>query len=176
MQRWVWLDATTRRPVSTQKGGFRNWPEPVRQLQDDEAWAVVPGSMKYVVYDVDRDHELADRLLVDEFGKPAAKVKSRSKGFHYWYPATGEIDSRNWLCGEIRGTNGYIILWHSDELLDQLEGHSCIRSLNQADIREAKSLQPRPLTKVETMLGYVSSDEYGTWIFCRHGPEIRFGR
>ena len=125
---------------------------------------MVPGSMGFVVYDIDRDHAIADQLLVGEFGEPAAKVRSHHKGYHDWYPATGEIANSNWLCGEIRGTSGYIILWHLDDLLDQLEGHNCLRRLNQADIREATSLKPRPKTKIETMLGHVSSDDYGTWI------------
>ena len=159
------VDVFTRKPVSTKEGGFHNWPEPVRQINEGEVWAVVPGSMGYVVLDVDRDHEIADQLLVAEFrSKPAAKVRSHHKGYHYWYPATGEIANSNWLCGEVRGTGGYIILWHLDDLLKQLEGHNCIGSLNQADIREATSLKPRPKTKIETMLGHVSADDYDTWI------------
>ena len=155
--------ASTRDPVSTEKGGFKNWPEPVRQLKDDQVWAVVPGSMGFVVMDVDRDHDTASRLLVGEFGEPAAKVKSHHKGFHYWYPATGEIANSYWLCGDVRGTSGYIIPWHLEDLLDQLEGHSCLRSLNTADIHTA-SLKPKPKTKIETMLGHVSSDDYAIWI------------
>ena len=121
--------------------------------------------MGFVVYDVDRDHDAADRLLVGEFGEPAAKVKSNAKGFHYWYPATGELGCPDWLCGEIRGSSGYIIPWHLEDLLDQLESHSCLRSLNQADISETASLKPRPeKTKIETMLSHVESDDYGVWI------------
>ncbi len=143
-----------RNPVSDKEGGYKNFPEPVRPLQDGEVWAVVPGSMGFVVMDVDRDHDLASRLLIAEFGEPAAKVKSHHKGYHYWYPATGEIGSPYWLCGDVRGTKGYIIPWHLEELLDQLEDHSCLRRLNQADIREAASLKPKPeTTKIETMLG-----------------------
>ena len=157
------VDTEKRDPVSPEKGGWKNWPEPVRQLQDDEVWAVVPGSMGFVVFDVDRDHDIASQLLVGLFGEPAAKVKSHHKGYHFWYPAAGEIGCPNWLCGEVRGTNGYIVLWRSEDLLDQLEGHSCLRSLNQADIRTA-TLKPKPKTKIETMLSHVSSDDYGTWI------------
>ena len=156
-------NAETRAPVSDKDGGYKNFPEPVRQLKAGEIWAVVPGSMGFVVMDVDRDHDIANRLLVGQFGEPAAKVKSHHKGFHYWYPATGDIANSNWLCGEVRGTKGYIIPWHLEDLLDQLEGHSCIRSLNQADIQTA-TLKPKPKTKIETMLGHVSSDDYGTWI------------
>ena len=141
-----------RSPISNLKGGYKNFPEPVRELQEDEIWAVVPGTMGFVVFDVDCDHDLADKLLVAEFGKPAAKVKSHSKGYHYWYPASGEIGNSEWLCGDVRGTSGYIILWHSDKLLDQLEDHNCLRRLNLADIRGAKSLKSQPKTKTDTML------------------------
>ena len=154
----------TREPVSDKEGGYKNWPEPVRPLKTSEIWAVVPGSMGFVVLDVDRDHDLASRLLIGLFGEPAAKVKSHHKGYHYWYPSTGEIGSPYWLCGDVRGTKGYIIPWHLEELLDQLEDHKCLRRLNQADIR-ADALKQKPkTTKIETMLEYVSSEEYGMWI------------
>ena len=158
------VDEIKRAPISGEKGGFHNWPEAIRELRDGEVWAVLPGSMEYVVYDVDRDHELADQLLVAEFGPPAAKVRSHHKGFHYWYPATGEIGNSNWLCGEVHGTKGYIVLWRLKELLDQLESHSCLRNLNQADINGAKDLKTQPKTKIDTMLSCVSSDDYTDWI------------
>ena len=157
-------DIETRDPVSNKKGGFHNWPEPVRPLKANEIWAVVPGTMGFVVEDIDRDHALASRLLVAEFDEPAAKVKSHHKGFHWWYPATGEIANSEWLCGDVRGTNGYIILWHLEDLLDQLEDHKCLRRLNQADIRGAASLKTKPKTKIESMLSHVDADDYGVWI------------
>ena len=151
-----------RKPVSGK--GYESFPEPVRPLKDNEVWAVVPGTMGFVVFDVDRDHDLADKLLVAQFGEPAAKVKSHSKGFHYWYPSTGDIGSPEWLCGDTRGTSGYIILWNSDKLLDQLENHNCLRRLNLADIHGAASLKSQPKTKIDTMLNHVDADEYGVWI------------
>ena len=140
-----------RRPVSKKIGGFKNWPEPVRPLKANEIWAVVPGTMVpdnmgFVVMDVDRDHDLASRLLIAKFGEPAAKVESHSKGSHWWYPSTGEIGDLFWLCGDVRGTEGYIIPWHLDKLLDQLGNHNCLRRLNLADIRDAASLSVRPGT------------------------------
>ena len=65
----------------------------------------------------------------------------------------------------MRGTNGYIVLWHLEEdLLDQLEDHKCLRRLNQADIRGAASLKTKPKTKIESMLGHVDADDYDDWI------------
>ena len=159
------VDIETRDPISTKLGGYKNWPEPVRPLEAGEIWAVVPGSMDFVVFDVDNDHDAASQLLIGKYQEPAAKTKSHHKGFHYWYPSSGEIGNLKWLFGDVRGTNGYIIPWHLEELLDQLENHKCIRRLNLADIRDAASLKTKPkTTKVETMLDYVSPEEYGMWI------------
>ena len=69
-----------------------------------------------------------------------------------------------WLCGDVRGTNGYIVLWHLEELLDQLEDHKCLRRLNQADISGAASLKSQPKTKTDTMLNHVAADDYDDWI------------
>ena len=153
-----------RRPISKKLGGFKNWPEPIRPLKANEIWAVVPSTMDFFVYDVDNDHDAADGLLVGKFGEPAAKVKSHHKGFHYWYPSTGDLGGPDWLFGETRGSNGYIIPWHLEELLDQLKDHKCIRSLNHADISDA-SLMPQPAkTKTETMLSHVDADDYNVWL------------
>ena len=169
------VDIETREPVPARKGGFHNWPDPVRPLKANEIWAVVPGSMGFVVEDIDRDHALASRLLIAEFGEPAAKVKSHHKGFHWWYPSQGEIGDLKWLCGDVRGTNGYIVLWHLEELLDQLEDHKCLRRMNQADIRGAASLKSQPKTKTDTMLNHVAADDYDDWIKVGMALQFKLG-
>ena len=157
------VNIETRAPEPLRTGGFKNWPEPIRPLKANEIWAVVPGSMGFVVEDIDYDHALAFRLLVAEFGEPAAKVKSHHKGFHWWYPSQGEIGDLKWLCGDVRGTNGYIVLWHLEELLEQLEDHKCLRRLNLADLLGAASLKTKPKTKIDTMLSHVEPDDYKVW-------------
>ena len=114
-------------------------------------WSLAPWAL--LSMDVDRDHDLASRLLVDEFGEPAAKVKSPSaRDIITGIPShRGYWLILKWLCGDVRGTEGYIIPWHLEELLDQLENHNCLRRLNLADIRAARiskvRSQRRPRSK-----------------------------
>ena len=156
------VNAITKKPRT--ENGYHDWPDEKGKLTADKRWGVIPGSMSYVVFDVDHDHDIADKLLRKEFGPPSAKVQSRVTGSHYWYPSSGDIPNAPWLCGDIRGTNGYIILWDIADLLEQLAGNGTLRRLSLADIQGAKSLRPRPKTKIETMLSHVEPDEYETWL------------
>ena len=150
-------------------GGKDSWPYiGTGKLPRNMRWGVVPGSLHpFIAFDVDNDHEAAERALVAAFGPPVAKVKSHHKGWHYWYMSDGnEIPSEQWLFGELRGSTGYIVLWRFAETLKQLlEGKGSLRAVSYADIKDA-GLLGRPATKsrVDTMLGYVEPDDYGTWI------------
>ncbi len=76
----------------------------------------------FIVFDADRDIEQAESLLKSNLGSPAAIVESRREGgLHFWYRFKGqEFQNGKWACGDIRCSNGYIIAWHPQELINQL--------------------------------------------------------
>ena len=136
------------------------------KLKAHQRWGVIPITMGFVVFDVDRDHELAHQELLAAFGEPSAKVKSRQQGFHYWYPAEGTIPNGAWLFGDIRGSNGYIILWDLPSLIEQLDGNGSLNVLTRDSIMDPLSgrLATRPQTKIDTMLEHVDPDNYDIWL------------
>ena len=86
---------------------------------------VIPGSVGCVVVDVDEGGAAGVEALRGVLGEPIVAIRTRSGGFHLWYPApAGEIGNRKWALdappcdGDIRGSNGFVVLWDPAAVVD----------------------------------------------------------
>ena len=85
---------------------------------------VIPASLGCVVIDVDDGGADGVERVISVLGKPIAVLPTRrADGFHVWYRAPcGTVRNRKWglkgAVGDVRGSNGYAILWDSDGLAD----------------------------------------------------------
>ena len=113
---------------------------------------IVPSSLKAVIVDVDKgvDNDL-DRVkaVAGRLGMPHIIHKSSRPGrFHLWYRTDEEvIRNKKWAVyngetlmagGELRGTNGYAVMWRPDKVLSGL--------------KHLLSSDPVDLTKLDTNL------------------------
>ena len=94
---------------------------------------VIPTSLDCVVVDVDEGGTAGVEALRSVLGEPIATVGTRSGGFHLWYPApAGEIANRKWglpnAAGDIRGSNGFVVLWDPPALVDGLAANCAAAS------------------------------------------------
>ena len=80
------VDVPERSPRQTNgnklPGGKDSWPYiGAGKLPRNMRWGVIPGSLHpFVVFDVDNDHEAAERALVAAWGPPVCKVRSFREG------------------------------------------------------------------------------------------------
>ena len=88
---------------------------------------LVPASLGCVVVDVDEGGAAGVEALRGVLGEPIATAGTRGGGFHLWYPApAGKIGNRKWgldappCGGDIRGSNGFVVLWDPSALVDGL--------------------------------------------------------
>ena len=91
-------------------------------LQHDGYIGFWPVSLGLLVVDVDEGGERAVKAVSERLGAPLAIAKTR-KGYHLFYTAPeGEIRNKKWELdcgsGDIRGSNGYVILWDATATLD----------------------------------------------------------
>lgn len=83
---------------------------------------IVPGSLGLMVFDLDRG-DLKEALIAF-VGFPKTYVRSSQEGrYHLWaYKPDGEVGNANWhygdCGGEVRGDNGYVILWHEQSFVE----------------------------------------------------------
>ena len=95
---------------------FEKWEQPPRPslaavLSHKGRLGLIPASIGAVVVDVDLPG--AEAVAVEALGEPPLRHPSGKPGrSHLWYRApAGEVRNRDWRFGQIRGTNGYVILW-----------------------------------------------------------------
>ena len=85
---------------------------------------VIPASLGCVVVDVDRGGEQSADAVIAQLGLPLAKVPTlRDDGFHLWYLSRDAAKIANgdgWRDGDIRGCNGYAVLWHPELVAEGL--------------------------------------------------------
>ena len=90
---------------------------------------IVPASIGAIVFDADMDLDEDARRLADLFGQEPLAVVASSKPTrgHIWYglPTGHQEHNREYFLegvrrGEIRASNGYILLWRPAELVAQL--------------------------------------------------------
>ena len=90
---------------------------------------VIPISLGCVVVDIDEGGVNGVETVKVVLGKPLTVVKSRrSDGYHLWYRTSEEkVSNKEWehngAKGDIRGSNGYAILWNYEQLADALLLH-----------------------------------------------------
>ena len=86
-----------------------------------ELVGAVPASLGCVVVDVDHGGEQAADEVVKLLGTPLAKVPT-PRGFHVWYRCRDaeSIGNSTWRNGDIRGANGYAILWDAESVAEGL--------------------------------------------------------
>ena len=88
---------------------------------------LIPASLGCFVVDVDEDGVSGVEAVKTILGEPLSVIETRrSGGFHLWYRTSTEtISNRKWeldgSSGDIRGSNGYVILWNCKQLVDALE-------------------------------------------------------
>ena len=103
------LCTANKRPVSKQ------WEQSPPNLDEVIAWAgrgglvgMIPGSIGAVVVDVDNAEAPAPPLGVAVL----QNATRRAGGRHFWYRAAeGEVRNKEWLHGDVRGSNGFVVLW-----------------------------------------------------------------
>ena len=137
---------------------------------------MVPGSIGAVVIDLDPNPE-GDGDTTPPLGQPVLQhVTRRAGGVHYWYKApAGEVGNRQWartvdgkLAGEIRGSNGFVVLWDCGAVAAAVVGDD-FSMANEVDV----DILPRPakpkdaktgrlLTGVEAVAAAVEGARNGT--------------
>ena len=120
------------RALPSKRAVDKGWQDTKPSLDDVKKWlntkgnllGAIPGSVGLVVVDVDRgDREEVVAVL----GKPITAYKSAREGrFHLLYAHPGgTIKNSNWQVGsaggEIRGDNGYAIIWNQSKFLHAIE-------------------------------------------------------
>ena len=103
---------------------------------------LVPASLGCVVVDVDEGGAAGVEALRGVLGEPIVAIRTRSGGFHLWYPApAGEIGNRKWglpnAAGDIRGSRGFVVCWDPAEIVAGL-------SLNREVDPPNLALLPKP--------------------------------
>ena len=87
---------------------------------------LIPASLGCFVVDVDEGGVSGVEVAKTILGEPLSVIETRRPGgFHLWYrTSTESINNRKWGLnghgGDIRGSNGYVILWNSEQLADAL--------------------------------------------------------
>ena len=73
--------------------------------------AVVPGSLRLIVVDIDKHIEEARKVVIESAGSPLAEAKTR-KGKHLFYPkVAARTRNGQWEYGDTRQDDGYAIMW-----------------------------------------------------------------
>ena len=86
----------------------------------------IPGSLGCFVVDVDNGGSMGLAALREVLGAPITVTNTRRAGGHHaWYRAPADtVGNRLWqlsgAAGDIRGTNGYVVLWDAPQLADGL--------------------------------------------------------
>ena len=107
---------------------------------------VIPASLNCFVVDIDEGGDAGVEALRGVLGEPITVTETRRNGgFHAWYRApVGEVRNRRWQlgagAGEIRGSNGFVVLWDPAEVAEGLEHY-----FDGAQPADAGRL-PRPAT------------------------------
>ena len=114
-----------------QRKGWKTTVHPTEMLL---AWVerggwlgVLPASLGLWCADVDEGGMEAVHALQQELG-PALAISPTRQGYHVWFSlADGEVVTNgDWQCGpgrgQLRGSNGYAVVWHSRTLLNALKG------------------------------------------------------
>ena len=101
---------------SDKRALFEKWEQPPRPtlaavLAHKGRLGLIPASIGAVVVDVDLPG--AEAVAVEALGEPPLRHPSgKPERSHLWYRApAGEVRNRDWRFGQIRGSNGYVILW-----------------------------------------------------------------
>ena len=123
-----------------QKGQRPTFEEVEKWLDadDENNVGLVPGSVDCIVLDVDMDVSEALREVEEQFGPPLAEVITQSGGRHLFYPTENPVQgqgNRAWKYGDIRGTNGYVVLWDASVVADGLRDGNA-SNVQGAQIRE----------------------------------------
>ena len=106
----------------------------VLHTQNGNRVGIIPASLGAVVVDVDKgldDSKARLQAVVDRIGIPAFLHQSSKTGnYHLWYRWEGvECRNHSWkimdgdtvqASGELRGTNGYVVMWNPVKVLDKL--------------------------------------------------------
>ena len=123
------LCGTKGGPKAARVKGWPNKPASLQEvLQHRGLVGVVPASLGCVVVDVDqREGGRVDDMaaeVIERLGTPLAEVATKGKGgWHIWYKSRDAAKIANgpgWRNGDIRGCNGYAILWHPELVAEGL--------------------------------------------------------
>ena len=123
----VWPD---KRPITEgwQKTGL-DFSNVKRHAEGGGLVGVIPASLKCFVVDIDEGGENGVEVVRDVLGEPVGVIATqRPGGFHAWYRAPADkIGNRKWkldgAAGDIRGSNGFVVLWDAAKLTDGLAEH-----------------------------------------------------
>ena len=165
--------------------------------QANIVFGIVPASIGFVVVDVDTDHRIDAGVLRNEvaesIGEPIFETKTRSGGYHMFYRSPfhkrkkDTIRNSEWYYppenkedkgGEIRGSNGFVVMWSVDAILAGLEG---INDHDPVDLTKwpfkqhqatpeqpAKQIKhtPMPPDELKEMLSHIDANAvpYEKWV------------
>ena len=121
------LAAADKRPIAREWQKMR--PELAAVTAHAEAGelvGVIPASLGCFVVDVDEGGASGVEALQEALGVPITVIATRREGgYHVWYRAPdstvgNKLWTLNGASGDIRGSNGFVILWDPDKLVDGL--------------------------------------------------------
>ena len=166
--------------------GWQTRSEPTVELVDwteRRGWlGLVPASLGLWCVDVDEGGMAAVEAVTEKLGPPLAESTTR-RGYHLWYPLADSkiVDNSVWRCGpgkgELRGSNGYVVLWDAPTLLAAIEASvnaspvspdpllidGCESAVNGEGVGQAASARPivPPSTKLASALRHLNCERMG---------------
>ena len=96
--------------------------EKVKKHLHEGGWlGLIPGSVGLVVVDVDvkgGSLEEGRETALEALGEPLVETRTPGGGVHLYYRGSGQEKNGTWLGGDIRGSNGYVVIYDSEALFD----------------------------------------------------------